>query len=165
MQDGIPLGVVDDCWEKQNFFKFDVFWTPLKTGRSITSETDAPSLDRLFCMCGFYCGNVSVLLLLFGAMLGLWLGVFLVYSSISGINQISLRLIFYVASLCELCCKMSIQFGFIVPSLMNITVETSSSNTTWKWGYTWSVAGFRTIASAVWSRSPELTKIGLKGSI
>ena len=41
---------------------------------------------------------------------------------------------------------LSILWG-IFPSLINVTVENSSSKTIWNWGETWSVAGFRTRAT------------------
>ena len=31
--DGIPLGELNDCWEKWTLFKFDVFCTPLEFER------------------------------------------------------------------------------------------------------------------------------------
>ena len=70
--------------------------------------------------------------------------VFLGFSSISLLNQLSFRSILSGASLCEMCCTISIQFRGIMLSLMNVTVENSLSNTTWNWGETWPVSGFRT---------------------
>ena len=88
---GTPLGVLDGCWTKLTLFKFNVFKTPSEYGRPITSETGYTFLSELYCTCGTDCGDVIVLLLLSGATLGSWLEVFLVFSSIYGVNQLSLR--------------------------------------------------------------------------
>ena len=75
-----------------------------------------------------------------------WLvtGVSLLSYPRSVLNQVSLRSIFSGAKLYDLCCTRSVQFGGIVPSLMNGTVKNSSSNITQNWCETWKVAGFRT---------------------
>ena len=49
---GVPMGALDDCSEKQTFFKFDVFRTPLEVEHLGTSEADFPSLAGLSCKCG-----------------------------------------------------------------------------------------------------------------
>ena len=133
--------------QKQTFGKFDVFWTTLEDGHLINSEIDAPSLTGIYCMWGTDCNNTSVILLLSGETIGLWLGVSMGSYSIYGVNQVSLRSIFSDAPLCEMRCKIFVQFGGIVPSLMNKAVKISSSNTTWNWGETWPVYGFRTRAT------------------
>ena len=142
--DRIPLGVLDDCWEKRTFQKFDVLWTPSEVGHLWNSE--APFLAGLLCTCGSDCDNVSVLLLLTGMALGSWTGVLLGYFSILRVNQVSLRPMFSVETLCELRCTRYFQFGGIVTSIMNGTVEISSSNTTWNLGETLQVYGFITRA-------------------
>ena len=143
----IPPGALNCCRAKQTFFKFDFFQTPSESGRSITSDTDATSLEVISCTCGDKCDNMSMLLFFYGATLSLWLGVSQRSSSISLVNQVSLRLIFSVEPLFDLCCTISVQFEGISPSLMNGTVGNSSSNTTLNWGDTWTVSGFRTIAN------------------
>ena len=90
-RDGISLGALDEYWEKQDLFKFDVFWTPSEYEILITSGIGAPLLAVLSCTWDTDCDNVSVLLLLSGAKLGSWLGVSLGYSLRSGANQVSLR--------------------------------------------------------------------------
>ena len=49
--DGIPLGMLGDCWEKLTFGKSDVFQNPLETGHPINSVTDAPLMTGLSCNC------------------------------------------------------------------------------------------------------------------
>ena len=143
----IPLVTLDDCWSKLTLFKFDVFQTPSEYGCLITLETCAPSLTGPSFLCGIDCDGVSVLLLLYGAMISSWLRVSLKSYSQYVVNQVSLRSIFSGAPLCELCCTISVQFGDIVSSLINGTVENSSSNTTWNLGETWPVAIFITRAT------------------
>ena len=126
---------------------FMSFKIPPKDGRSITLETDTTSLDGPSCMCGTFCDGVIMLLLFYGETLGSWLGVYLGSSSRSGVNQVSLGSILPGAPLCEMHFTRSVQFGVIVTSLMNGTVENSSSNTTHNWGETWLVSGFRTRAT------------------
>ena len=128
----------------QKIFKFDVFRTSLKSGRPCTSEADIPLMDGIYCTCGLDCDDVSVLLLFSGAMLSSLLGAFLGSSSRYVLNQVSLRSFFSGATLCELSCTISVQFWGIFPYLINVTLEKSSSNTTWNLGDTWPVAGFIT---------------------
>ena len=105
-RDGIPMVTLDDFWEKQTFDKFDAFWTPSGTICLITSDTDDPSLTRIY-----------------GVNIGTCVGVLMGSSSRSGVNQVSLSSIFSCAQLCGMPCTRSVQFGGIVPSLMNVTVE------------------------------------------
>ena len=65
-------------------------------------------------------------------------------SSISGYNHVSLGSISSGAPISELCCTRSVQLRGIVPSLINGTVENSSSNTICNWGEKWPVSGLRT---------------------
>ena len=123
---GIPLVTLDDYWVKQTLFKFYMFPTILKYGRSITSKTEAPLLTGLYCTCSTDCYDLSVLLLFSGAMLGSWLGVFLGYSIRSRLNQVSLRSIFFGTRIFKLRCTRSVQFRGIVRSLINGTVENLS---------------------------------------
>ena len=58
-----------------------------------------------------------------GGTLGSLFVVSLGYYSRSTVNQVYLRSILYCAPLCDLSCTRSVQFGGIVPSLMNRTVE------------------------------------------
>ena len=119
---GIPLGVLDDCWANGSFDKFYFFRTPSESGHLIASDTGDPLLTVIswhFCT---GCNDVIIFPLFFGETLGMWVGVSLGYFSISVVNQVSLRLIFSSAPLCELCCKRSVQFGSILTSLMNGTV-------------------------------------------
>ena len=104
-------------------------------------------LTGISCTCCTCCNDVIIFLLFFGATIGTWVGILLGYSSKYGLNQVSLWWIISGSSLCELRCTCFVQFGDIVPSLMNGTVENSSSNTTWNWSDTWPVAGFRTRAT------------------
>ena len=122
-----------------------MFLTPSEAGVSITSETGAPSVDGISCTCGMDCNGVSVLLLFSGAKLGLWIGVSLGSSSRYLVNQSYLSSISSDTTLCDLHFTRYVQFEGIVPSLMNLTVVNSSSNTTWNWGETWLVDGFITI--------------------
>ena len=46
---GIPLSALDDCWEKQTLFNFDMFWTPSESRRLCNSEADDTLLDILSC--------------------------------------------------------------------------------------------------------------------
>ena len=137
-QGGIPLGTLNDCWVKQTFGKSDVFRTPSETGCLITSDTDSPLLT---CYTG--CDGVIIFILFSGEIISTWVRVLLWSSSRSRVNQVSLRTILSGAPLREMRCTICFQFGGIVSSLMNVTVENSSSNTTWNWGEKWSVAGFR----------------------
>ena len=121
-----------------------MFQTPSESGLSIILDTGDPSLSGLYCMRDADWENVRMLLLLFGAMLGSWLGVFLGSSSIYGVNQVSMRSTLYGTTICDLSCTRYFQFGVIVPYLMNGTVESSSSNTTLNWGETLPVSGFIT---------------------
>ena len=139
-----PLGALDDCWEKQNFFKFDVCQTPPESVHSINSETHSPSLAGTSFTCGLGCNCVRMLLLFSGATLGSRLGGFLRSSLRYWVNQVFLRSIWSGAPICDLRYTRYVQFGVIVPSLMNGTVDNSSSNTTWNWGETWPVSGFIT---------------------
>ena len=139
-QYGIPLGELDDCREKRNLSKLDVFITSLEAGCYIASDTGTTLLAGFSCTCIMDCDGVSLLLLLSEATLGSWLGVLMISYSISEVNQVFLRSILSGAPICELCCTISVKFGFIVPSLMNGTLESSSSNTTWNWVETRSVA-------------------------
>ena len=125
-----PTGSVGWLLREMNFLNFDVFWTPLESVYSWNSEAGTPYLALIYCMCGSDCSNVRVLLLFSGATLSSWLGIFLGYFSRYGVNQVSLRSIFSGAPLHDICYTISIQFGGIVTSLMNITVEKSSSKTT-----------------------------------
>ena len=143
-RDGIPMGTLDYFWSKWTFGKFDTFITPSETGRSVTSDTASTSLNGISCTCCTDCGGVIISLLFYCVTFGTCVGVSLGYYSISGVNQIYLRSIVYGAPLCDLSCKRYFQFGGMVPYLMNGTVENSSSNTTWNWGETWPVVGFRT---------------------
>ena len=142
--DGIPLGELDDCWVKRSVFKFDIFKTLSEAGRLITSDTGDTFLTVLSCTCSTDCDELIVFLLFSGATLGSWLVFLLGSSSTYGLNQVSLRSIFFAAPLCELCSTRYTKFGVIVTYLKNGTVENSSSNTTWNWGETWQVSGFRT---------------------
>ena len=147
-----PTGRVGWLLSKKTLFKFGVFRTPLEAVRLIASETGDPLMAGLSCTFGTYFDDMSVLLLFSGSMLGLWIGVLLGSFSRTGVNQVSLRLIFSVAQVCELHCTRSVQLWVIVPSLINRTVENSSSNTTWNWVDTLTVDGFRTMATdPVWN--------------
>ena len=90
---------------------------------------------------------------------------FLGFTSWYGVDQVSLSSILSGTSLCHLCCTRSVQFGFIVPSLINRAEENSSSNTKWNWGKTWPVSGFRTRANdPAWNgsdqeRSPHMSRV------
>ena len=117
-QDDIPLGTLGDRRAKF-FFIFDVFRTTLETGHWITSDTDAPLMIIPSFNCCMVCNNVIIFLLFYSATLGTWVGVLLVSSSMSGVNQVTLRSKFSGAPLYELRCTRSVQFGGIVPSLMN----------------------------------------------
>ena len=121
-----------------------MFWNPLETLHLITSETVAPFLSILSCTCSSDCGDTRILLLLSGDMIGSLLEVLIGYYSRYGVNQVSLRSILFGSLLCEIFCARYFQFGGILPSLMNGTVENSSSNATRNWGETWPVAGFIT---------------------
>ena len=68
---------------------------------------------------------MSMILLLFGETLGSSLGVYLGYSSRFGFNKVSFRSILSVAPICDMPCTRYVQFGVIVPSLINGTVENS----------------------------------------
>ena len=122
---GIPLVTLDDCWARIIFFKFDVFKTPSEAGYLITLETGDPSMARLSCTWGSEWSDVIVLLFFYGAMLGLWLGIYLGYSSISGVNQVYLMWMLSGVLLCKLRCTRSFQFGVIVTYLMNGNLENS----------------------------------------
>ena len=63
---GIPLGALNDCWEKRILLKFDVFLTCSEARRMCTSED--PLLTVLYCTCGTYCNNVNILFLFSGEM-------------------------------------------------------------------------------------------------
>ena len=89
-----------------------VEWNKLSTFLTILSST-----------CGTDCGDVSMFILFSGGTLGSLFGVSLGYYSRSTVNQVYLRSILYCAPLCDLSCTRSVQFGGIVPSLMNRTVE------------------------------------------
>ena len=143
---GIPLDKLDDCWGKK-LKKIDMFWNLLEYGRSITSDTNTTFLTGNSCNWGTECDNVSIFLLLSGVTIGIRVGVLLLSSSIYGVNQVSLRSILSGAPIYYMRCTISIKFEDIVTSLMNGTVENSSSNTTWNWGDTWPVDRFITIAT------------------
>ena len=145
--DGNPLGALDECWAKRTLFQFDLFKTYSEAGRLINLEIDAPSLTGISCTCGNYCSNMRMLLLFSGVTLDLWLGNYIGSSSRYGIKQVSLMSILYGAPLCEMRCTISAYFGGIVPSLINVTVEKSSSKTTWNLGEIWPVSGFITRAN------------------
>ena len=119
---GISLGALDDSWEK-NSKQNVLFQNSLESGRSVTSESDSPLLDVLFSTLGLYYNYMSFLLLFYGVTIGSWLGVSLGYSSISGVNQVSLRSIFSSALLCELRFTIYVQYGVVMTSLMNGTVK------------------------------------------
>ena len=114
---GTLLGTLDNFWAKQTFGKFDVFWTPLETGCLITLETDTPLLTGLS-----------------GVTISTWVGILVVSSSRSGLNQVSFRSINSCKPICDMCCTRYFQFGGILTSLMNGTFENSSSNITWNSG-------------------------------
>ena len=132
-----PLGMLYDCWEEKTFGKSDVFLTPSETGCLITSDTDSPLLT---CYTEF--DGVTIFILFSGENISTWVGVILWSFSRSGMNKLSLKTILSGAPLCELRCTICFQFWGIVSSLVNVTVENSSSNTTWNWVETWSVAVF-----------------------
>ena len=139
-QDETPLRVLDDCWAKRTFFQYDVCWTHSESGHSISLNTDALLLAGHSCTYGTDCVDVTFS----GANFGSWLRVSLWYSSRYRVNQLPLSSILSFPPLYRLRWTRSVQFGGIVISLMNITMENSSSNTTWNWGDTWPVAWFRT---------------------
>ena len=144
---GIPLGALYYFSAEWTFNKFDVYQTPLEAGCSITSETGTPSPTELSFTYSIDCNDMSIFILFYGATLGWWLGVLIGSSSNYGVNQVYLGSIFYGAILCKLIFTRSIQFGSIMPYLINGTVENSSSNTAWNWGDTWTVDGFRSRAT------------------
>ena len=74
--------------------------------------------------------NVIIFLLFYGATLRTWVGVSMGSYSRSGVNQVSLSSILSGAPLFEMHCTKYVQFGGIFPSLINGTVENSSSKTT-----------------------------------
>ena len=76
------------------------------------------------------------LLSAFGTVLGLCLGVSLVSYSRSGVTHVSLSSIISGETICKLHCTRSVQFGVIVPSLMDFNVEKLSSKTTLSGGET-----------------------------
>ena len=84
-----------------------------------SSEADVFSLAGLSCRFGSDCGC----LLFYGAMISLYLGVSLRYSSIYRVNQVSLRSILSGAPLCEMVCTRSVQYGGIVTYVMNGAIE------------------------------------------
>ena len=102
--------------------KFYVFRNPSETGRLVTSESDSSLLTKIYCTCCTDCDDVIIFLLFSGATLVTWVGFLLGCSSISGVNQLFLRSIFSVAPLCEMRCTRYVQFGGILPSLMNVTM-------------------------------------------
>ena len=108
--DGIPLDTLDHSWVKRYLFKFDVFKTPLKYGRLISSDTNAPSLARLSCTCCTVCKNVIIFLLYFFATFGTCVRDFLDPYSRSVVNQVSLKSVFSDAMLCELHCTSHVKF-------------------------------------------------------
>ena len=132
-QYGTPPGALDDCWMKLTFFKFDVFQNPTEAGCPCISEADDPLMSVLYCTCSLECGNLSVLLLFSGAAISSLLGASLGSFTKSILNQVSLGSTYSDAPICELHCTISVQFRGTVPSLMNVTVENSSSSTTWNW--------------------------------
>ena len=141
---GILLGVLNYCWSKQTLLKFEFFVAPLEAGSWITSEIGDPYIYGPYLTWGTYWCSMEKFILFSGAMLGSWCWVSLGSFSQYRVNQVSLRSIFSDAPLCELRCTRSIQFGVIVPYLMNGTAVNSSSNTTWNLVKTWKIAGFRT---------------------
>ena len=126
--------------EKKTFFQFNVLQTPPESGRSITAETDSLLITVISYICCIGCNDVIKVLLFSGVNLGTWVGVSLGSSSRYGVNQLYLRSILSCATLCDLSCTRSFQFGGILPPPMNGTVENPSSNTTWNWGKTWPVS-------------------------
>ena len=124
-QYGIPPEKLDDRRAKIIFFKFDVFWTPSEAERLITLETGTPFMARLSCICSSDWGDVIVLLLFSGVMLGLWLGIYLGYSSLSVLNQLYLMWMLSGVLICKLRCTRYVQFGGIVPYFMNGNLENS----------------------------------------
>ena len=72
----------------------------------------------------------------FGTALSSFLGVFLGYSSINGVNRVSLRSMFSGAPLCNLICTRDVKYGVIVPYLINGTSKNVSPNKTLNWGET-----------------------------
>ena len=65
-----------------------------------------------------------------GTVLGLCIGVSLVSSSRSGVTHVSLSSIIYGETIFKLHCTRSVQFGVVVPSLMDFNVEKLSPKTT-----------------------------------
>ena len=68
---------LDNFRAKKTFLDFDEFQTPSEAGHLCNSEADARSLTGISCTCGLDYGEVIILLLLPGAMIGLCLGVLL----------------------------------------------------------------------------------------
>ena len=80
-------------------------------------------MTGLSCTCCKDYEYVIIFLSFSGATLFMWVGVSLGSSSRSGVKQVSLSSILSCAMLYDLHCTRSVQFGVIVPSLMNVTVE------------------------------------------
>ena len=146
MKDGVPMGALDVFWVKQFSSKFDVFQNTSLNGRFCDSEVHSSLLSGPSFTYSLDGNDAIVLYLLyaFGTSLGSCLRILLVSYSIYGVNHVSLRSIIYGAPLYDLCYTIYVQFFIIVPSLINGAVENLSSNTTWNWGETWPVSGFRT---------------------
>ena len=117
--DGIPLDALDDCSEKPTFLNCDSFLTPSETRHSWNSESDSPLMAGIYCTCGLDFSWLLFSEVMFRSCLGVFLG----SSSRYWVNQLSLRSIFSISPLCDLYCTRSVQFGVIVPSLMNINVD------------------------------------------
>ena len=67
-----------------HLFNFYLFQTPSEAGSLYNLEADYPLLAEISCTCGWDCGDMSILLILFGATLRSCLGFFLEYYSRSG---------------------------------------------------------------------------------
>ena len=115
-----------------SFLSFDVFLTSSLTGYLFDSDLRAPYFIRPLFTYGSGGDAASMLFLFcdFGLAIGSCLGVFIVSSSVSGMDHVSLIPMFYSVPLFKMYYTRSVQFGSIVPSLMNGNVENSSSKTT-----------------------------------
>ena len=142
--EGIPLGALDDCWKEPTLPSFDLWWFSLENGRLFNSEAYYAYLTRPSCTCGLYGNVVSVLILFSGETLVSLIKFLLGPSSISGVNELYLRSMFYVTLICAIWRTRFVQLVGIVPYLMNGTTENPSSNTTWNWCETWPVSELRT---------------------
>ena len=129
-RDVIPLGTLNDCWAKQTFCKFGLFQTPLETGWSITSETDAPSLTGIS-----------------GATLSTWLGFFWDLPQYMEWTKYPWGQYSLVHQFMSFFAQYMLNWEvFCLPSWMELC-KFLSSNTAWNWGETWLLSRFRTRAT------------------